>query len=445
MSKIVNIKIENFKAIEHLEANFKGCTAIVTGGNNKGKTSFLRGIPDRIRFVRPEVMVKQGSTKGKGEMTLDTGERFIWEFATDGTDKLQYISTEGAKRTVTVDLGAKFFPKPFDIDKFLNSTPKEQSKQLQKILNVDFADIDKRYADAFAYRTDKNREAEKFHVKLTEMMEVPKVLPVDLTELQAKKETERTRLNTLYTDNKKANDEARRLWQVECDKVRGACEAHNSKMGNIDRTIIDCDKAFQILEGAGYEGEEVTKFIQFLSKTKQPLQVVSEHLPKEPEYITEKPDSATLDAIDAEILDAVTINKDAQAYIDYVNYKQSVETAKELAQQADEAVKAIESERQAMIESVKLPAGLQFTSDGLTVDGLPLDNTQISTSKKYIYALKIGAINLGEVKSLFFDASYLDNISLKEVMLWAESEGLQLLIERPDMDGGEITYNLIEN
>lgn len=35
-----------------MEADFKGCSAIVTGGNNKGKTSFLKGIVDRIRFIR---------------------------------------------------------------------------------------------------------------------------------------------------------------------------------------------------------------------------------------------------------------------------------------------------------------------------------------------------------------------------------------------------------
>lgn len=54
MSKIQTIKIQNFKSITDLEANFNGCTAIVTGGNNKGKTSFLKGIVDRVRFVRPD-------------------------------------------------------------------------------------------------------------------------------------------------------------------------------------------------------------------------------------------------------------------------------------------------------------------------------------------------------------------------------------------------------
>lgn len=431
MSKIQTIKIENFKAIEHLEADFKGCTAIVTGGNNKGKTSFIRGIPDRIRFVRPEVMVKQGSTKGKGEMTLDSGERFIWEFNTEGQDKLTLITKEGAKRSVTTELGAQFFPKPFDIDKFLNSTPKEQSKQLQKILGVDFTDIDKRYAEAYQKRTDKNRDAEKFHVKLTEMMEVPKVDFVDITKLQAQKEAERTRLNSVYVSNKAANDKLRSEWQT-------ASNAYNLASANHTARLTAVANAIDVLNQQGYKGSDVHKFYNSIKDFTQTP-------PAEPTYTPELPDDTELKYIDDQILQASKTNAEAQKYKDYVEYKASVEVAKDEATAADEAVKAIEAERQKMIEGVKLPGGLQFTSDGLTVDGLPLDNTQISTSKKYIYALKIGAINLGEVKSLFFDASYLDNISLKEVMNWAESEGLQLLIERPDMDGGEITYNLIEN
>jgi hypothetical protein len=71
MSKIKTIKFQEFKAISEFEANFNGCSAIITGGNNKGKSSFLKGMPDRIRFIRPDVLVKEGSTKGKGEMTYN--------------------------------------------------------------------------------------------------------------------------------------------------------------------------------------------------------------------------------------------------------------------------------------------------------------------------------------------------------------------------------------
>jgi len=59
--------------------------------------------------------------------------------------------------------------------------------------------------------------------------------------------------------------------------------------------------------------------------------------------------------------------------------------------------------------------------------------------------LKLAALNIGEVKTLHFDASYLDKNSLKEIENWAKDNDLQLLIERPDYDGGEIEYHIIDD
>ena len=76
---------------------------------------------------------------------------------------------------------------------------------------------------------------------------------------------------------------------------------------------------------------------------------------------------------------------------------------------------------------------------------MPLDRNQISTSKLYCTALRIASMGLGEVKTLYFDASFLDKQSLSEIEVWANENDLQLLIERPDWDGGEIHYELIDN
>jgi hypothetical protein len=80
----------------------------------------------------------------------------------------------------------------------------------------------------------------------------------------------------------------------------------------------------------------------------------------------------------------------------------------------------------------------------LRYEGFALDKNQLSKSAIYIAALKLGAMVVGEVRCLYFDASSLDNNNLSKVQKWAEGKGLQLLIERPDFDGGDITYELIE-
>lgn len=73
MTKIVKIRLENFKAIELKEMDFRGCSAIITGGNNKGKTSFLRGIPDRVRFNRQLLIERPDLSGGDIEYQLIEG------------------------------------------------------------------------------------------------------------------------------------------------------------------------------------------------------------------------------------------------------------------------------------------------------------------------------------------------------------------------------------
>ena len=445
MSHINVLRVKNFKAISEFEADFKGCSAIVIGGNNKGKTSFLKGLIERIRFNRPDIIVKQGEEEGSQEMVLDTKEKFIWEYDKDGYDKLTYVSEKGVRKSVTTELGKRFFPESFDVDTFLASSPKEQSRMLQKQANMDFTEIDTRYKEAYDFRTKTNAEAERYHVKLTKMLEVPKVDFVDLTKLKEKKEAERLVLNNLYLKNKAHNDALRKEWQAANEKLRAEIELFNSEQQANQDNYTSAFDALKILASLGYVGTEVNSFIEGLKK--KVLDVKTYAPLAEPAYITEMPNDATLQAIDAEILSASEINSRAQSYKDYIDHKNMTEAAQALTEEADLAVKAIEQEREEMIRKANFPTGVSLSSDGVTVDGLPFNREQLSTSKLYITALKIGSMKLGEVKTLYFDASFLDKNSLAEIEKWAaafEPEPLQLLIERPDFEGGEIKYQLIE-
>ncbi len=445
MSKIKTISITNFKAISYLEMDFKGCSAIVTGRNNSGKTSFLRGIPDRIRFIRPDVMVKKGEKEGKGELTLDTGERFVWDFDEKSKDKLTYITHDGSQRqSVTKELGQRFFPVTFDIDKFLQSSPKAQAKQLQAIVGLDFTDIDKRYEDSYNTRTEKNRDAELYHAKLEKMIKCDRVDRIDLTELKAKKEKLTSEFNVQYKKNQDINKDLRNEWNEAKSKIETEVTEFNDKQVGNDLVYKKVSEALTTLCQNGYMGNEVYAFVKDVEKNILPSKVAIDLYPKEPTYIEEMPDRKDLDSIDAQILTASETNAKADKYKEYIDHKNATEQAKDIAKEWDEKVKSIEYERQKMLETAKMPEGISVTSDGVTVDGFPLDRNQISTSKLYTSALRIASINLGEVKTLYFDASFLDKISLSEIELWANQNDLQLLIERPDFEGGEIKYELIE-
>jgi len=448
MSKTQKISVTNFKAISEMEIDFKGCTAIITAGNNKGKSSLLRGITDRIRGEKPELIVKQGEKEGKGTLELTTGEKFVWEFDVKGTDKLTFITKEGYKTKVTKEIVQRFFPVSFDIDKFLNSAPKEQSKQLQKIVGIDFLEIDNRYSLAYNDRTEKNKEAERYQVKLTSMLECTKVESVDLTELQGQKETERTRLNTVYLANKKVNDELRKKWHDDKEILRKEVDSFNDIQ---TKRKEKREKAVRLLEELtllGYKDSNIdtglTNWIRCLP-IPELYKIFDAMIPSEPDYIDEKPTDEALQLIDSKILTASEINTKAKQYNDYIAYKISVEAAKVEAADADIKVKGIEEERDNLIKSAKMPSGISFGITGIEVDGYPLDKNQISTSKLYCAALRIASMNLGEVRTIHFDASFLDKNTLTEIEVWAEENNLQLLIERVDFDNGNIKYELIEN
>lgn len=444
MSKIQKISVTNFKAISDLEIDFKGCTAILTGGNNKGKSTFLHGVIDRIRGVRPDLIVKQGKKEGSGTIELTTGEKFIWEFDIDGTDKLIFLTKEGYKTKVTKEIVARFFPPTFDIDKFLNSPPKDQSKQLQKIIGIDFTEIDNRYKLAYDDRTEKNREAERFHVKLSQMLECDKVDPVDLTELQKAKETERTKLNDLYKKNKAANDLVRENWNKEKEKITKEVSEFNFQQAENRAKYNKCFDLMGALKIEGFECNDLEAFVKAKGKAILKDKISSELYPKEPTYIEEMPSDKDLQAIDAKILSASETNSKAKLYTDYIAYKKSTEDAAIEAGDANIKVRAIEDERENLIKSANMPSGIAFAIDGITVDGFPLDKSQISTSKLYCAALRIASMNIGEVETLHFDASFLDKNTLSEIEHWASDNDLQLLIERADYDAGDIAYELIE-
>lgn len=442
-TKTKRISVRNFKAVSALEIDFKGCTAIITGGNNKGKSSILRGITDRIRGEKPELIVKQGEKDGRGEIELTSGEKFIWEFDINGTDKLIFITKDGYETKVTKEIKNKFFPVSFDIDKFLNSPPREQSKQLQKIIGIDFTEIDNRYKLAYDDRTNKNRDAERYHAKLIEMFECPKVDPVDLTELQAKKEKEKERLNAIYLHNKGHNDDLRKAWNDEKDRINKEVNEHNEAQKSNTANWLECKNAAQTLKDYGIT-LNLDVFVKFMEEKILPVKDALKLYPVEPEYKKELPDDMELQAIDKQILDASEINSKAKEYSDYIEYKRSVEAAQGDAFDADVKVKAIEEEREKMIKSAKLPKGISFGMDGILVDGFPLDKNQISTSKLYCAALRIASMNLGDVRTLHFDASALDKNTLLEIEVWATENDLQLLIERADFDAKDIAYELIE-
>lgn len=412
MSKIKKITVENLKAIDSLTADFNGCTAIITGKNNSGKTSFLRSLPDRLKSIKPDIILKEGTSEGFCEMELTTGEKFVWQFdnKTKKGEKLSFITKDNIKTGITKEISNRYFPKGFDIDSFLNESAKNQREMLQDIAGLDFTDIDNRYKSAYEDRANKNRDLKLEQAKLVEVDELLSTEEIDYLELQKE-------IAGIDSHN---------------ERFKGVESGMKERNASISNSITEIKRLQDLID---IENNKISTLRADIEKADIWINT-DKNKPKSQEEA---------DKLQLQVNDIIEINRKIVSNNLSIANKIKFDELSSQAKEADELVKSIENERTELIKTAKLPDGFGFTDEGITYNGYSFDRKQLSTSAIYIGALKLGALSIGEVKALHFDASYLDKNSLGEIEKWAHENDLQLLIERPDFDGGEIEYQLLCN
>ena len=405
MTKIKSITVSNLKAVSSMTADFNGMTAIITGGNNKGKSSFLKALPDRIRGIKPSVVLKHNEKEGFAEMELVTGEKFTWNF--DGKkEKLVFITERNIKTAVTKDLSSYYFPPVFDVDEFLNSTPKKQKETLQKLTGIDFTEIDLMYKAAYEERTWANKRLQEEKAKL---IQVDPLAPTEIT-------------STIELEKELAGIDSHN--QNRINKTELVAQKNNSVKEN-ESEILSLKERIKCLEQKNSAlNAELLELDVWLDEEENQLKTNAKELQEKIDKIKE----------DNKIVEETKKAAEQKALYDKCVLE---------AERLDKEVKRIEQEKLDVIKNASMPDGFGFSDEGITYEGYAFTKDQLSSSGIYIAALKLAAIGLGEVKTLHFDASFLDKQSLTEIEAWANENDLQLLIERPAFEGGEIEYQIL--
>lgn len=395
MMKIEKISIRNLKAIKNFEVNLHGATIVVRGNNNAGKSTFLKSIPDRIRGIRPSSVVNFKEDAGHAILDLDDGSTFQWMFDNKGYEKLEYYTPEGLRGPVTREIAKKYFPEQFDIDKFLAADPKTMTKTLLNLAGIDVSPYDAEYKRLYDERTDLNRQVKK----LESVLDLSKL---DLT--LPKEEINSAEYLNLYTsETQKATvyENRKRNLKIATDTI----ESLQDKIAELRKSIA--------------EDEE------FLNN---------------PENIPADNLADIKSALDNAAERNILIRKNNET----LARKEELEDLRaELETIADGLVKN-EAAKKSVINSMKLPEGFEICEGDLKYKGFALEKEQLSTSSLYIAALKLALLSIGEVHSLYFDASPLDPKSLQEVIMWGNDNNIQLLIETPADTDGKIIYQLVE-
>lgn len=416
MAKIKRIEVTNLKAIDHAEADFNGCTAIITAGNNKGKTSFLRSLTDRLRSIKPDYILKYGEDEGEAKLELTTGETFIWSFdnKTKAGEKLTFITKDNIKVALTKEISKKYFPPSFDIDTFLNASAKDQVEIMLKVLSVSVADLDAKYQEAYNERTYINKRIKELDT-LASGVKLKLKEPESVESLLEKK-------RQIETKNEQYNN-----IKLKLDSKIKESESSKSTIARLEDSIKS------LMETKAQEEAKLALLEKDIVNGKEWLDKPKNKPEEIPSDLTQRLKEAE------ELRKEYEVNQEKLKH--HEELKRAQEKLKSLVKTLDDTL----AERKKRMTTAGLPAGFEIIDDTLYYNGFPFNREQMSSSGVYIGALKLASLTLGEVRSLYFDASFLDRSSLEHIEKWAKENDLQLLIEKPDFDGGDIQYTIVNN
>ena len=414
------------KSVSLSEVEMSGASIIVTAGNGKGKTTLLRSFFDRILESKNDKILKHGEEKGLYSIEFTDGNRVEWEFS-EKSEKLTLITDSGLKVNSINQIKQYFFGKDsFDIDEFLQMSSRKQAEKLLKSNGIDISEIESKYNLAYTKRSELNKEFDILQKSKPEIIELTFSIS-DFEKLEAEIESKKAENKILISEYKDKEDKKR----AEIEEQNKCFEALNKKKRI---AISELDKLKDISELSQFIDLDAAESFVIEMQTYELLSYESE--PLRLHNISEMEKDFQTKKIEIELYKNSKLNIE--------KWENKIKDKEKEVDDAKNEVNKLLNEKIEMLKSLHLPDGFSVESGELTYNGFPLDRKSQSTSGIYIAALKLATLYLGELRSLHFDCATLDKNSLKEVFEFAKSIDLQLLVERPDFDGGEIKYEIFQ-
>lgn len=418
---IKRLELLNFQVIEKFEAEFNGNVYFVTGDNELGKSTLLKAIGALLTGERDDVL-RNGASKGFAKMVVgDDGEEFdvslsFTENNPRGTLTIKQKSTGMATNNVSM-LQRIFGYQDFDAVEFSrwSETADGRRKQIAVVKSLlpeqvrnRIAEIDETVTTMKAERTGVNRDVKTF-AAMYESIEKQLVpgdvekyaAPVDVTELMERQQTNAQLIEKAKTVRAMLAQRTEQLaaipGEIDAENNRYQCE-----LATIDRRVADAkaayEKAVAEVEKARKESAEIhdgeIAAIEQRRKDYTDRKTNAEQwLAK---YEQNNPEKTNVPELLAK---AEAHNKKYSLVEQYKEKKQQYEAVKAKAEQMDSDIDKLASERAGLIASAELPiAGLSFTDDGLTLNGIPFVPGKVSDSQTMEIAAKLVIASNPKVK-----------------------------------------------
>lgn len=405
--RVLRLKAVNIKALEDFDLEPDANIVIIGGDNAQGKSTAIECIEMALRGATsiPPRPVREGAELGEIELCLGDDA--------DNPELFVHVKTTKERKTTLKLLGADKKPVGSPqklLDKlyshvsfspvgFMGAAAQKQAEILRGLLGIDTREIEKRRKELFDDRTVVNREVRSLESRVDSMKFHPNM------------------------------PEEEKSVQEVMDLIRGA-ERHNAQIRETQSEIYEdegivneCEEQIRRLT------EQIAEHRSMIGKNEKKLKELGD--PK---------DAAELEA-QAESLEET--NRKIRENASRAAVRADLEEKRSQAGSLSEEIERLDAEKAEFLKECHYPVeGLDVTTDGVTFNGVPLE--QCSQSEKIRVSMAVGMGLNPQLKVLLIkEGAYFDRNSMKLVCDMATEKGFQVWIER--VGDGDVGAIVIED
>lgn len=373
--RIRRLQVRNIKGIRQVDIATNPHCNELAGENEAGKSSILDAIVYAFcgaKGIKDKVPLRRGESSG--EVIAETDDFVIQRvFLEDGKTSVRISGVDGGKYKQG-DLDKIWNDFTFDPLAFARMDSDKQLKAFMAIMGSDFESklksIDARIKSAFEERTIANRVVAKFGTR--PRPEGDRVEPLDVHDL----------LETIKNAQRHNGEQERKS---------AAIARKREQIEDLRRQLEEAEAELTMLP-------EPAAFMDTSAET-------------------------------AQLADAEAINRQAEEWRAYDRWESEKREAEAESNRRDLALSEFRKARSIFIESSKFPIeGVEFSDDGLMVDGLPF--AQLSSGRKIRVSAQIGMAASPDLRVMFVrDGSLLDSNAFRDLRQMAIDHEYQLWIE----------------
>ncbi len=425
MGRIIRVHIENFKKIEHLDKNIDGESIFLMGDNEVGKSSFIQavfGLLSNTKF--PEKSITKDKESGMIEVEfVANNKRYTAtkKFTAKNPKGYFEIKTEDGLSTSSVSFlssivgNISFNPFEFvEMSKTANGRRKQVAflrQLLSDDVNSHIDDIDLKRKQDFESRTDGNKyirdlESNISEIKLPKTPERYSEKIIVAKELQAYREADRK--NKAFNECKKSVDfvsQQKEQLQNEIDDLEDKINAKKSLMKSLSK--------------------DETTYLDEL----QGLKLID------------------LEPLRKKIERADSHNKNFESIEKHRKLSKKLSNYQKRMQDLTNSIESLMLRKTEIISNSDLPIkNLTFDDESLYLNGMVLDESQVSTSQIIEVGVKLAVALNPNLKIISIPrGESLGSKRLQSIKEFADKHGYQLFIEKVQAGLQELTIQAFES